>query len=235
MVFGADGSLMDGSRVRRMSSRGEGTAVRRDPSIGGHPLVEEDRDPFFRVVRRKKNPPLPPLDGVRGGEGFANERGAEACRLRVALVREGFKGRESEGVGRMAPRWSRWGGASGESPSGFVSPRRGRAARLARGPRARRTWSWIGPFGVSRGIWSGASRRSRRGSSWARNRFDRYRTQKVDCRRAWRPCVPRGGFRPPASSRRRFRTASLYAEGATLARDLVKWRPERRDPARLGR
>jgi len=227
--------LMEASRVRRMSSRGEGDRC------SGATLDWMDIPSWRKIVIRfsvssltKKNRPAPRLlMAFEGEEGFANERGAEACRLRVALEREGFKGRESEGV------WAH--GASvvavGLGPRGKArveSYRRagGRAARLARGARVSDLvvdWPLRGLAGdlercvkaLAEGILLGAYR------------FDRYRTQKEDLS----PGLEAVTFRVEASSagvvKKAVGTASLYAEGATLARDLVNGAPSDVTPRAL--
>lgn len=165
------------------------------------------------------------LFAFEGEEGFANGRGADSARLRKDLEKEGFKGKEAEGV------WVHGSdvvavGLGERDKCRVESYRRagGRAARLARSVRA----GFLAVDWPARGLKGDASATAKafaEGLALGSYQFNRYRTQKDDIA----PELEKAVFRVDAESlavvKQAVATAEVYAEGVFLTRDLINGGP----------
>jgi leucyl aminopeptidase len=165
------------------------------------------------------------LFAFEGEEGFANAGGAETDRLRKALEKEGFKGRESEGV---------WVHGSSVVAVGLgkredcrpESYRRagGRAARLARSVRSTSlALDW--PSRGLAGDTSECSKAFAEGLALGAYQFNRYRTKKEDLAPELETVTFRVAPDRWSVVKKAIEIAGWYAEGAILARDLVNGAP----------
>lgn len=189
----------------------------------------------FNVVPLKGEAPAGPrvLFAYEGEDGFANAPGAENARLRASLEREGFKGKESEGVWAHGASVIALGlGQHGASRVESFRRAGGRAARVARAVRATNlTVDW-----PSRGLLGSAPETAKafaEGLALGAYRFDRYRSRKEDLAPALSSVTLRASGDLAAVLRKATETAVSYAEGVVLARDLINGAPSEVTPRAL--
>lgn len=160
-----------------------------------------------------------------GEEGFANEKGAEISRLRKDLEREGFKGKESEGVWTHGSQVVAVGLGTREQCR-VESYRRagGRAARLSRSVRATAlSVDW--PARGLKGDLAATAKAFAEGLTLGAYQFNRYRTRKEDVTPALETVTFRAESGVKAVLKQALETASSYCEGVVLARDLINGGP----------
>jgi leucyl aminopeptidase len=165
------------------------------------------------------------LFAFEGEEGFANEKGADASRLRKALEQEGFKGKESEGTWAQGSQVVAVGLGKRE-PCRVESYRRagGRAARLARSVRATSvSVDW--PNRGLKGDLFFTAKAFAEGLSLGAYQFNRYRTQKEELAPALDQVTFHTDSGTVARMKQAVETASNYTEGVVLARDLINGGP----------